>query len=208
MIPYLVLFLTGFILFIINDYDELLFYFNSNRSAYLSEYFKISTNLLGGIGIAFLLIIALLHKYSTFFKIGITTLVTFLIVELIKRITNLPRPSTFFANSQAITLNPINGVELLPVRSFPSGHAATGFAIFFGFAILLKNQFAKFLCLFIAVSIAISRLYLLQHFTRDILIGSLLGIIITSVIFYIFDKYIFINKSSWYNRSIFSHTIK
>lgn len=204
----MILFLTGLIFFLSNSRDELLLFFNQNHTGFFNEYFKISTNLLGGIGIAILLIIALLHRYSTFFKIGISLLVSFLFVELIKTITDLPRPSTYFANDPSIVLNPVTNVVLLPVRSFPSGHSTTGFAIFFGFAILLKNQIAKLLCLFIATSIAISRVYLLQHFTRDILFGSIIGVIITSLVFYIFDKYIFINKSAWYNKSIFPNKIK
>ncbi|HPD33172.1 MAG TPA: phosphatase PAP2 family protein [Candidatus Kapabacteria bacterium] len=208
LIPYFLLFLAGLIFFISNKNDELLFYFNSNRTIFLNYYFIFSTDLLSGIGIIVLLLIALSHKYSTFFKIGVSTLITFLIVELIKGITDLPRPSTFFANNPKLILNPIKNISLIPMHSFPSGHAANAFAIFFGFSIILKNQFAKVVCLFIACSIAISRVYLLQHFTRDILFGSLFGIIITSIVFFIFDNYIFINKSAWYNKSIFSNLIK
>ncbi len=208
LIPFSALFLFGLIFFIINKNDELLFYFNSHRTSFLNEYFKFSTNLLSGIGIVILLLIASSHKYSTFFKIGISSLFSFLIVELIKHLTNFPRPSTYFANNPSIILNPVNNIALIPMHSFPSGHSANAFAIFFGFSMVLKNQYAKLACLFIACSIALSRVYLLQHFTRDILFGSLFGVITASFVFYIFDNYIFINKSAWYDKSIFSNLVK
>ncbi len=206
LVPYFILFTVGIIFIIFFRNDELLMWFNAHRSNFWNEYFKISTSLLGGIGITVLLLIALLHKYSTFFKIGISLLATTLLVELLKRITDLPRPLTFFANDSAIILNPVPGVELLPFRAFPSGHSASAFAIFFGFAMILKNQFGKLICLLIACSIAISRVYLLQHFTRDILAGSILGITITGIVFYIFEKYIFTNNS-WYNKPLLSFKI-
>jgi membrane-associated phospholipid phosphatase len=60
-------------------------------------------------------------------------------------------------------------------NSFPSGHATAAFAIFTFLALYSRNKWIGFLCLFIAILASFSRVYLSEHFTEDIVFGSIIG---------------------------------
>jgi membrane-associated phospholipid phosphatase len=59
--------------------------------------------------------------------------------------------------------------------SFPSGHTATAFAFMVVLSLCLKHRLLTVLFSFIALSVGISRIYLLQHFGWDVAIGAAVG---------------------------------
>ena len=67
--------------------------------------------------------------------------------------------------------------------SFPSGHSTTAFALFFIFGFFVKNKKWQILFFILALSTAISRMYLLQHFFIDVYFGSILGVLIATIVF-------------------------
>lgn len=69
----------------------------------------------------------------------------------------------------------VPGAELTYANSFPSGHTTAAFAMFAGLALFLKKKISPLLFLLLAVFVAFTRLYLLQHFLRDTIAGSLIG---------------------------------
>ena len=109
---------------------------------------------------------------------------------------NEPRPVTYFAATPEV-LHHVAGVELWKVDSFPSGHTITAFSM----ALLMVYLFvggprrgAAFaegaikpgsrpawllsIALFIwACSVGYSRMYLAQHFFRDVYWGALIGVV-------------------------------
>lgn len=94
--------------------------------------------------------------------------------SVIKLIVARPRPSIFYA------LAPRTGF------SFPSGHAV-GSVVFYGFAAyLLARMFEGklpktifwFLAVFLPLNIGLSRIYLGEHWTSDVLAGWALGLAI------------------------------
>ena len=119
-----------------------------------------------------------------------------IIVQTIKHIWNMPRPVTWFTeqfgNADMLTL--VEGVRMNMWHSFPSGHTATFFA-FFTVAVwlLTKQQWTKdeerttdvqttwwsvafaVACFVLAATGGYSRIYLSQHFTADVLAGSIIG---------------------------------
>ncbi|WP_404818046.1 phosphatase PAP2 family protein [Reichenbachiella ulvae] len=60
-------------------------------------------------------------------------------------------------------------------RSFPSGHTTTAFVIAFCLSLLFQKRLLTYAFLFVALLVAYSRMYLLQHFYIDILFGALVG---------------------------------
>jgi membrane-associated phospholipid phosphatase len=87
-----------------------------------------------------------------------------------------PRPAEYFSRMMNL-LHTVSGVELSHWNSFPSGHTTSAFAFFALIAVWVKHPMLKFLCLLCAVTVAFSRMYLLQHFLVDVYVGSLLGTI-------------------------------
>ena len=81
-------------------------------------------------------------------------------------------------------LNFVDGVEVLNFNSFPSGHTTFAFAIFTCLAFIYHKPFYQLFFLFCALLVAFSRIYLLQHFLRDTIVGSLIGFGCAFVLFY------------------------
>jgi membrane-associated phospholipid phosphatase len=81
-------------------------------------------------------------------------------------------------------LNFVDGVEILNYNSFPSGHTTFAFAIFTCFAFIYHKPLQQLFFLFCALLVAFSRIYLLQHFLRDTIVGAIIGFVCAFVLFY------------------------
>lgn len=95
---------------------------------------------------------------------------------------NKLRPSLVLKN---YALNFVDGVEILQNNSFPSGHTTFAFAIFTFFALIYNKPIQQLFFLMCAIAVALSRIYLLQHFLIDTIVGSLIGIV-SAIVFYWF----------------------
>ncbi|MFK8163016.1 MAG: phosphatase PAP2 family protein [Lewinella sp.] len=74
-----------------------------------------------------------------------------------------------------------------PDSSFPSGHAASAFALygFLAFTSRKRKLAVSLLCFGLAVMVGFSRMYLLYHFLRDVTAGALLGTLIGAFVYYL-----------------------
>ncbi|GAB4202131.1 MAG: hypothetical protein Fur0023_07570 [Bacteroidia bacterium] len=93
----------------------------------------------------------------------------------------------------------VDGVEILALNSFPSGHSTAAFILFSFIAFHLKNPLHQFTISVIAILVAFSRVYLSQHWLNDILAGSFIGLTITTFFYYLFKTKSFLEKM---NKSI------
>jgi membrane-associated phospholipid phosphatase len=94
-----------------------------------------------------------------------------------------PRPKWFFTYSEKHDLHYVPGVENWMYDSFPSGHTTVAFAFFFAIALCLRNRKWGIVMFLAALSIGYSRIYLSQHFLLDVYFGSIIGTIITLIVF-------------------------
>ena len=118
-------------------------------------------------------------------------LLTTLIVQPIKHLVHAPRPLTWFAeNYPDITLPLVDGVKMHHWLSFPSGHTATFFALFFALSVMLYadnirgKHILSCLCFIAATFGAYTRIYLSQHFALDIYAGILIATATTIILYY------------------------
>ena len=77
-------------------------------------------------------------------------------------------------------IDAIAGVTLHTRHSFPSGHATMAFAVFGYLALLLPRKHSGLLFV-LAFLAAFSRVYLSQHFFRDIVAGAAIGTVVSAV---------------------------
>lgn len=77
------------------------------------------------------------------------------------------------------------GMELVYHHSFPSGHSTTVFAWATLLALFSKQKNAAWFYMSLAVLVAFSRIYLLQHFLGDTLAGSCIGFTSACLVFYV-----------------------
>ena len=153
-----------------------------------------------------------------------------LVTQFCKRIENTPRPLTWFAeNMPDVQLPLTEGVDMNLWYSFPSGHATSFFALAFFLSIVTTKYLSAkqsnsvsgltakqsnsisgltgvagllqiVLVLFAALG-CYSRLYLSQHFAIDILVGIVIGIVVTGLIYLLFSCF---EDKKWYNYHLFS----
>lgn len=78
------------------------------------------------------------------------------------------------------------GMQWNYLNSFPSGHSTTAFALFSLLAFMSDNKYVQMLCMILSIAVAISRIYLLQHFLGDTIAGSFIGFFVSSLMYYYF----------------------
>ncbi len=95
---------------------------------------------------------------------------------------NALRPSLLL---KEFNLHFVEGVEVLEYHSFPSGHTTAAFAVFSTLAFIYTKPKFQIAFLALAIIIAFSRIYLLQHFLRDTIVGSLIGFLTAFILFWV-----------------------
>lgn len=117
---------------------------------------------------------------------AISLISTSVVTQTLKRgvFDDFPRPSRFF-DPAVIQLKFVDGLEMHGYFSFPSGHSSGAFSIFILLSLISKKPVVQIICFFVAITTAFSRVYLLQHFFMDIYAGSMLGIVVTSFMYFI-----------------------
>lgn len=165
---------------------SLVLWFNSIRTIESDFLFKYITHL--GDGLAFVIVSILI---LLFIKIrwGIICLFTYiasgLLAQFFKKIVfgPLPRPLKYFDGN--VDLQGVEGFNNSYIYSFPSGHTTTAFAMFALITILYSgNKTVAIVCFIIAVLTGLSRIYLAQHFTEDVLAGTILGLVCSTFFYF------------------------
>ncbi len=168
-------------------YDKIFIFFTEAGDG---KYFAIVLLIAGVIGLRYL-----------FF--GLTAFLTAgIIVRFFKAIIDSPRPKGFFDGVTELSLVP--GIDVHSWNSMPSGHTATGFAIFLFFALLIKDKRWSGIMFVFALMVGISRVYLVQHFFVDVYFGSIIGVLATLLMYSIFFKNPILENSKFLNYSIFN----
>jgi membrane-associated phospholipid phosphatase len=113
-------------------------------------------------------------RYSWALGLGVSAGVMGIVVQWLKRgVFDLPRPSAVFDQG---LLHWVEGVEYASKFSFPSGHSATAFCMFFLFALMADRRWATWCFLVWAILAAFSRVYVSQHFIEDTVAGAWIGL--------------------------------
>lgn len=122
--------------------------------------------------------------YGAFFCTNVALVA--IVVQAIKHCIHAPRPVLFFDDVHTHLLILVEGVKMHTMNSFPSGHTANFFIVFFTVSIFIglnmsgkKKQLWSVLCFLLALLGAYSRIYLSQHFLIDICAGLLVACLTT-----------------------------
>lgn len=166
-------------------YSEFNLIINSTQSPIQDQFYKKLTFLGNGsfiVGIAMIL----LFRLQT---LGTRILLSYALASLIVQTLKLtffkgwPRPIEFFKENLH-ELHFVDGTNMALYNSFPSGHTASAFALTGILAFQTSNRFVQLLLFLVACLVGYSRVYLMQHFLRDVLAGAFIGYFCAATVYY------------------------
>ncbi len=182
--------------------DSVLF-FVENRSNSLNQFFR-WTNYLGELP-AFViigLILFITKDYKFVIGIPVVAVVVTLITQILKRLFAHPRPALYFqANGFSQEIVPVDGEILnMGLNSFPSGHTAAAFALFIFTALVFRgNKWISITCIVLASLGGVSRIYLFQHFLKDVVFGAFIGILSAITCYLLIERW----QAKWGRKTLF-----
>ncbi len=192
IIPLLLFVVVGIFYFIYFQKGDAVIWFNNHHTRFGDFFFKNATYLGDGVFIGVVILLLLVIRPYWFVQLLTATLANTLVVYVLKRnIFNYDRPLRVLSYIDPVQ---IEGVRIHEIYSFPSGHTDTAFLLAFVLTLLVSNKKWGIVLFFLALSTAVSRMYLFQHFFMDIYAGALIGVFVSLIIFYLIDKTSLKNK--------------
>jgi len=138
-------------------------------------------------------------KFRAFYVVLLVSILVPITSYISKANFKQPRPVHYFQDKPVfIDLQKVDGVVLhTGFSSFPSGHTLSAFAVFSLLAFFASNSKRQiFLFFSLAILVAASRVYLIQHFVEDVWMGSLMGVMLAYLIFQVFHVFFTTSKQS------------
>jgi membrane-associated phospholipid phosphatase len=200
--PYISLLTFSIVILLFLEKTDIQLAINRLHNPFFDWVFKYSTTLAEGVSIVLLLILTLIIRYRWTIVFSFALVANSIVVYLLKKLlfSDTERPMVFF--SQLSDWHAVNGVHLHTNMSFPSGHTAAAFTMFFSLAICLKNKALGLLFFIASFMVGYSRMYLSQHYLRDVVVGSIIGIIISILSYYFVQNSNKLNQLSWIDKSL------
>lgn len=195
MIPYLLFLIVGSCYTLTHPFGYELVDLNAFRAEPLNTFFIFATKVgEPKVWIVFsLFLVFVARHYILLFLVGGLFMWPF--SWILKRVIGFPRPSQWLdINDLDALVVRIPGVNLLGgFNSLPSGHTMLAFMMFSLITLMLPSRYRALGLLFVwsAVLVGISRVFLLQHFLRDILWGSVFGLLIGDFVWQLYRKGVF-----------------
>jgi len=179
-------------------------YFSANRHTAIDYFFKYATKIGEEPTYLLFIIICLFIRFRYAILIPLLGIIVTIISFITKSFFLHPRPSIYYRDlGQLEGIQTVEGVHLLGgLTSFPSGHTMSAFALFSFVAFLFpKKGFFNLLFFLFALLVGISRIYLVQHFLKDIYLGAIVGVIIGGSL-YLLQQRRAIDEEGWMDRRV------
>ena len=138
-------------------------------------------------------------KFRAFYVVLLVSILVPITSYISKANFKQPRPVHYFQDKPVFNdLQKVDGVVLhTGFSSFPSGHTMSAFAVFSLLAFFASHSKRQiFLFFSLAILVAASRVYLIQHFVEDVWMGSLMGVMLAYLIFQVFHVFSATSKQS------------
>lgn len=193
---------AGFLLAI--ELGDAIRFFSAHRSGWSNWLFLYGTRLGEEYTYFLVFAICLFVRFRYSFLVLLTGLVVTIVSFTTKTLFAHDRPITFFEKLSGLEeLNLIEGIELHSgATSFPSGHTMSAFALFGLLALLVpKKRWVAVLFFLLALLVGLSRIYLVQHFLKDVYLGAIIGTIL-AIMLWMANRRWGLTEDRWYNLSI------
>lgn len=175
-------------LIIYNKWDIVLIINKYCTNELLDVFFMYYTNTaLGGIFVI-CTCICVFYSYRKASMIALSGIIILITSIVLKQIIfqGYPRPTAEIPHN--LFFHIIDGFTYARHNSFPSGHTMSAFGLTAILSRFTSNKTYHILLLLYAISIAYSRIYMLQHFYIDVYAGAIFGFLCT---YFIYDLQMF-----------------
>lgn len=191
----------GALLLLLMETGAFVWFFSRHRSYFLDILFIYGTQLGEPVGFIAAALVLLFVKFRHVIAIPFLGFTVSAVSYATKSYFAHDRPFAYFEKlGIAGQLNLVEGVKVHSgATSFPSGHTMAGFALFAFVALCSpgkKTSGALFFLL--ALIVGLSRIYLAQHFFKDVYLGAILGVGIAMGWYYLQ----YLPKAAWLDKGI------
>jgi len=189
-IPYLFFLGLGLSFFLYKEHGDFVLLLDSAHTPFLSVFFQYWTYTGDWFFVGIITLVVLYFRYRHGLILGLVLIVQGAISLFLKQVLfeDSPRPKSYFEGKRVLDL--IDDVKIQDFNSFPSGHTMAAFALGLFLVLMLKNNKYSFFIFLGVLLTAISRVYLGHHFLIDIIAGSLIGMLVAGILYFLFDKYL------------------
>jgi len=192
ILSFLMLWGLGLLLLSQLSKGDAILWFSQHRSDWLNYTFRFATALAEGYVHLIAIIVFLFVQYARSLAVLLNLFLALGLSTAAKIYFGHERPIRYFTDliRQPDVVNYVPDVILNQgwQTSFPSGHTAAAFALFSFLAFLTPNKWLKFFYLVLATMVGISRIYLVQHFLKDVVAGMLLGFLVGLLVYWLYLK--------------------
>lgn len=208
VIPALVFIILGLWMQLNLRFGHEILYLNAWRTEPLNTIFRYATKM--GEPLAFVVfgLLGMLWRYRFALLIAIAGIILPPISYLLKDKIGTDRPITYFNKTQMRSaVETVPNVELNGGQtSFPSGHTTAAFCMYGLMALMTRSRAPRLGLAWVglAILVAFSRIFLVQHFLIDVLGGAVLGLFLSMLIWEInlrcLQKWTFLDRGLWPTR--------
>lgn len=182
------LIIIGGIILIVSSRDNISLWINIRWTPFLDKIVLYNNNI--GTAVFTILTVIVMGLWKGW-RIALKAAVCFISVMLVTQFAKhilFPgtlRPTLYFEDG---ILRLIEGVKQLTTESFPSGHTSAAFSLATFFALYLSKKRWHWIFALIAFFVGYGRIYLSQHFFTDVYAGMIIGVVVTTLVFYFYPK--------------------
>ena len=181
---------TGVSLTFLGDKGHFLKWLSAHRTPVFDVYFYHVTKLGEEIGFFIIGIILWLRSWRKMIMIALLGGIVTLISYVLKSVFDQERPLLYLRRIGWDGPMDVLDYQLLSGHaSFPSGHSMAAWALFTLTAALIRKTWVSLVCLFLAASVSISRVYLMAHFLRDVIAGAAVGFSVGLAMYLLYDNW-------------------
>lgn len=190
-------FVTGLVVFVVLAIGlsvvwgngHFLMWLTGHRSLFLDYFFYYVTKLGEEHGFIVIGVLFLFRHWRRSVMIALLGLAVTVATFILKSIFQFERPDLFLTRiGWEGPLAVLDYPLLSGHASFPSGHSMAAWALITFIAALYRKPMPVAICLFVGISVSISRVYLMAHFLRDVAVGAAFGFAIGYAAFEVYNK--------------------
>lgn len=191
LIPFSVIWVVIFVFRLFQEKGEFLASIGMNHTESWNVFFMISTQFAEELAYLAFAVVFLFIRYRASLSVAFTGIAVTVVAAILKRIFAFERPFLYFRNRGIESqYSIIEGIEPYSgLTSFPSGHAMAGFALMSLLSLYIRNSYLAMVFLLVAILVGFSRIYLGHHFIEDVLFGSVMGVLVSHLIYALMEKW-------------------